>query len=397
MKLLSELCREATMRGRSIRCYNRLIDRLLRFSMWKVAVCLAAMVTVLAMGGMIRCQAADGGGGEVAARVNGAQGGPENGGGVARDSEMAGAANGPGANAERMMLLPEGLRITNREARLVRHPKDNRWFLSFVPIGLDGSGISAVGGQGAEPEQTVPDARGDDPLSRPMEILPNKWLTTMLKFSGENHDWSVSFRVSGKVTAYQDRNYIMLSQVAAEHLFGRREAEPEDKSAVRSGPLAANGTGANQTTAQGGEGAAPPPQKLRQALMNLPRIRPLAMANEQANTGDRKGGQSNPNQASASEGIWKDGHTIVDRVGRLAFDPDDDRWLFAFEADSMSLAEPPVTLLPCQLLEKMEKETQRSGRPIKFRVSGEITRYQRQNYMLLRKVLLVYDQGNLGG
>ena len=375
------------MRSGRMDHFNRLINRQLWLAGARVAVCLAALIAVLEIGGgVIRCEAA---------------GDAANGGGVDRGRRTPWARNGSVANTERMMLLPEGLRITNREARLVRHPKDNRWFLSFVPIGLDGAGMSTVGDQGVRPEQAVPNARGDDPLSRPMEILPNKWLTTMLKFSGERHDWSVGFRVSGKVTAYQDRNYIMLSQVATEHLFGKQAKDSEKKPAVQGGPQAAVQTGADEAIAQSGDGAAAPPEKLRQALMNLPRIRPLAAADDQtgstSKTASRTGEKTTLRQASAVEGIWKDGHTIVDRVGRLAFDVDEDRWLFSFEADSESLAEPPVTLLPCQLLEKMEKETQRSGRLIKFRISGEITKYQGQNYMLLRKVLLVYDRGNLGG
>ncbi|OPZ96097.1 MAG: hypothetical protein BWY71_02026 [Planctomycetes bacterium ADurb.Bin412] len=44
----------------------------------------------------------------------------------------------------------------------------------------------------------------------------------------------------------------------------------------------------------------------------------------------------------------------------------------------------------------MENVVERSGRSSLFRVTGQVTKYQGKNYLLLRKMLLVYDMGNLG-
>ena len=76
-------------------------------------------------------------------------------------------------------------------------------------------------------------------------------------------------------------------------------------------------------------------------------------------------------------------------------DSQDGRWLFVFEADGASVAEPPVTLHPSQLLEVMEKKVVHTAKAVKFRVSGQITTYRGGTYMLLHKVLMVYDLGNL--
>ena len=51
-----------------------------------------------------------------------------------------------------------------------------------------------------------------------------------------------------------------------------------------------------------------------------------------------------------------------------------------FESDN-TLADEPIRLLPCKLLQKAKR---RGGR---LRISGEITRYQGRRYLLLRKVL----------
>ena len=87
---------------------------------------------------------------------------------------------------------------------------------------------------------------------------------------------------------------------------------------------------------------------------------------------------------------------IVGRVGRLVYEPDEQMWLFAFESDASHLTEAPIGLLPCQLLEVMEKAIYQSARRVKYRVSGRVTKYQKRNYLLLRKVLLVFERGNIG-
>ena len=87
---------------------------------------------------------------------------------------------------------------------------------------------------------------------------------------------------------------------------------------------------------------------------------------------------------------------IVDRIGRLVYDPEEQMWLFNFESDATHLTEAPIALLPCQLLEVMEKATHQSAQRIKYRISGRVTKYQNRNYLLLRKVLLVFERGNIG-
>ncbi len=87
---------------------------------------------------------------------------------------------------------------------------------------------------------------------------------------------------------------------------------------------------------------------------------------------------------------------IVDRIGRIAYDPDDKYWLFVFESDGKSLLEPPIAILPSKLLEIVEQTLQKSSQPVKFRISGQVTRYQNKNYLLLRKVLIDLSKGNLG-
>ncbi len=88
-----------------------------------------------------------------------------------------------------------------------------------------------------------------------------------------------------------------------------------------------------------------------------------------------------------------DGEMITDRVGRLVRRPNG--WAFVFESEGEVLREPPMQLLPNRDLETMEIQSANGTRPVKFRVSGEVTEYRGANYLLLRKVLVVHDLGNL--
>ena len=49
-----------------------------------------------------------------------------------------------------------------------------------------------------------------------------------------------------------------------------------------------------------------------------------------------------------------------------------------------------------QNMVEAEEMIDKTSQPIKYRITGQISKYQGQSYMLLRKALIVYDMGNLG-
>ena len=84
--------------------------------------------------------------------------------------------------------------------------------------------------------------------------------------------------------------------------------------------------------------------------------------------------------------LLPEGHYLADRRGRLV--SIGDNWMFVFEADGKALADPPIKLMPNRWLEKMESDVAASHETVVFRVSGEVTAYRGQNFLLLRKVLI---------
>ncbi len=90
--------------------------------------------------------------------------------------------------------------------------------------------------------------------------------------------------------------------------------------------------------------------------------------------------------------LFPEGHYIADRRGRLI--SSNDFWLFVFESDGKALADPPIKILPNRWLEKMEADVAASRESLIFRISGEVTTYRGQNFILLRKVLIEREPGD---
>jgi hypothetical protein len=289
-------------------------------------------------------------------------------------------------------LVPEGVMVTNRRGKLIRHPQDQRWFL--VLEGAEGKKVSADDKITAGP-QAIPDTdkgvskQAEGMFNDPIEVLPGKWLTTMTKVSGDESEGSIVFRVWGEITSYQNRNFILPTLIATESLFG--SAVSPDKA------NSADGSAAVQGVSKTGDSVAI--EQLRQALLTVPRIAvlelPGAMVSQQPKAAVSTAATDEP-QKTDQQQKWKDGQSIIDRIGRLVPDSQEHRFMFAFESGGATVAEAPLILQPCSLLGEMEKITQSATVPVKFRVSGCISSFQGNSYLLLRKVLKVSTSDNLG-
>jgi len=296
----------------------------------------------------------------------------------------------PAQPEEKKRLLPEGYRIADLSAKLVNSPQDNRWFLVFD---------SSLG------QEESPKQEEKEQFLQPIELLPGQKLTEMKEVCRNSTDLTITFRVWGEITAYRKRNFILPTHIYQKSMFGdiQKEKEKQTKPAntlearLSPNPDPQDSSESETNIPSESPAEAPIPADLRAALQSIPRTHSLSATPEKE--------PEQPAESPKEEGfaiggyspaIWRDGHMVVDRVGRIVFDPELQCWLFAFETDANSMAEPPVIIHPSRLLEVMENVVERSGRSSLFRVTGQVTKYQGKNYLLLRKMLLVYDMGNLG-
>jgi len=98
-------------------------------------------------------------------------------------------------------------------------------------------------------------------------------------------------------------------------------------------------------------------------------------------------------RTKSKQKLLPEGYYLADRRGRLIITTNYP--VFVFESDGKAMADPPIKLLPNRWLEKMESDVSASPEPIIFRISGEVTCYHNQNFLLLRKVLIERQAGTL--
>jgi hypothetical protein len=90
-----------------------------------------------------------------------------------------------------------------------------------------------------------------------------------------------------------------------------------------------------------------------------------------------------------------EGQIIQDRVGRLVPDEKTGTYIIEFDADGKGMADPPMGLLPSRMLASMEDASAKGTKPVKFKVTGEVTEYRGKNYLLVMSMQAIadYNQG----
>ena len=86
---------------------------------------------------------------------------------------------------------------------------------------------------------------------------------------------------------------------------------------------------------------------------------------------------------------------LVDTVGFI--ERRQDRWEFVPDALGRNVSEIRYDLLPCRALEQAEQRVAASPERIRFNVAGLVTGHQGKKYLLLQRVIRVYNHGNFGG
>lgn len=94
--------------------------------------------------------------------------------------------------------------------------------------------------------------------------------------------------------------------------------------------------------------------------------------------------------------LRREGEFVVNRVGRLVYGSESSLPLFAFAADSQANPEAPMVLMPCRMLEAMEKlVANNAGQSPAITVTGQVFVYNGRNYLLPTLMRENIDRGNL--
>lgn len=226
----------------------------------------------------------------------------------------------------------------------------------------------------------IPETNADDQTSTgraPLRllVLPSTPLEQMQR-TVESTDLNVLFRLNARVYAFDGRNYIL--PIGAAQLDRYSEAAP------------ANGDEAATETGDAG-GANPPEgdQSATDIMQSMRESVPLPRALEGVP-------ETNGNEAGGGGGraMIDENTIIVNRRGRIRRN-DNGAFVFIFDADSTGLADPPMTLLPCLLLERLQTQFRRGGNETTMLISGNVYAYRGRNFLLPTVYRIERDNRNI--
>jgi len=200
--------------------------------------------------------------------------------------------------------------------------------------------------------ESLTDGKGSLNANAPVQILPSSMLE---KLAGAVSDENKNFRIWGKFTKYQNRNFIYLSYfipVTETNQPPSAEEEPD--------------------YADPNEEKIIPDDVL--TMLRPQRTINLAELKKPLSTG--------------SDGI------IADRTGFLK--KTQDGFYFNFDAIGRNIDSLSLPLLNCEVLEDIAKQQSLSAKPLRFKISAIVTGYKGKNYMLLQRATRAYSHGNFG-
>lgn len=269
----------------------------------------------------------------------------------------------------RAPLIREGSAITDAPVRIERDNRSGSWTLLI--------------------DQT--DARLPQ---QELILLPCTQLSQMEHLVQASPDRMVKFQMSGRVFVFRGRNYLLptyapvlpqgessVSGASAESASD--DAQRED-GAAPDDPSAAPATSEPPRSKGGAQRAADIMRDLERSAGPMPRpsTSPAPSGGESgAGPRVRPSSPSSADERESNRKLLPEETQIVNRRGKITRDSGGG-WMFVFDADASGLADPPMRLLPCLLLERIEDYARRTGNNSPALLSGPVYLYEGQNYLL---------------
>ncbi len=205
----------------------------------------------------------------------------------------------------------------------------------------------------------------------PIKVLPNAQLELMTRMLSGS-DSAISFVVSGELTAFGQENYLLIKHAARDALQNRQASAAPMAPTPKPKPKADDSV----------EDVLAALRDLSPDQAAIPKPPAPALPNEAAARG-----------LSSRPAFLPDGSALANRPGRLV--REGSWWTLVMESSQPEGGETPIRLLPCQVLEAMVAENHQGSIGLVFMVSGDVTQYEGENYLLIRSMMRRIDLGNL--
>jgi hypothetical protein len=189
----------------------------------------------------------------------------------------------------------------------------------------------------------VVDDEDDGSPGHEFVVMPGSLLEEMERMINAADDRRLVFEITGQAYVYRQRNYLLLTHPPL--LIGH-ESPPEDAVSSEDDDDSTDRIIEDLERSIG-------PVRRRQAA-----------AAQRANEGP----------------LLAEGTVVTARRGRIRR-TERGGFVFVFDADAEGLADPPMRLLPCLLLERLEEELRKTGERLVVLLSGHVYTYRGRNYL----------------
>jgi hypothetical protein len=258
--------------------------------------------------------------------------------------------------------------------------------ISEAPLLRDGFIMNGVDGSLIGPDSNdvwffklatdVNDYRTTVKVGTKFELLPSLALEQMIAHRNL-HTTSMYRLWSGRVTKYKGRNYIFPNFFLPVSKAKKPPQEKDNPAEAATKPESERDIAIDDPN----DVLAMPPEIIEK--LKLERSAPSVQRSE---NGTGSGTQQIARSANS---------VLVDRTGFLV-KRDDGRLIFVPDALGQNVENLTLNLLPCAVLELAELKQAADPERERFKVTGIITKYKGENYLLLEKATRTYSHGNFG-
>lgn len=231
---------------------------------------------------------------------------------------------------------------------------------------LQARGVFAHDAEASAWRFTVEPASANAPVYI-LNVQPTLFLSEAQHVVLASPEHRLVFEVTGEVLVYQGHNYLLLTQPPRVVGHSGAEATEPDGEDTPEQVVDADQQQQEQT----------PPLRDAESIM-----RDLE---QQAGPTQRRaritpGSEMSERVRAINDDLRPEGSNIVMRRGRINRDASG-AWLFVFEADASGMADPPMNLMPCLLLQQLQRHFQARGNA-PLLLSGRVFAYEGRNYLL---------------
>lgn len=236
----------------------------------------------------------------------------------------------------------------------------------------------------------------DDRVQQTLGLLPCTLLDEMARVEESLPGREVVFEVTGQIFVYHNRNYLLPTIAPQLIEYGPPHSAESNDPPASSGDAKVGADGA----ATAADDMTPTDDTSRrdtrgdsvEDIIGELESSVGTLARSPASASAAQGGSESMAHVPGSfDTLVREQTMVLSRRGQVTRNSGG-AWVFVFDADAQGLADPPMILMPCLLLEHLEKRVWRSGASVPVLISGRVYVFENRNYLVPTSFQIAREQ-----